>query len=196
MSIQLPLAAFLVVALSASAPAQEKYRVYLGTYTGPMSQGIYQCELNLKDGSLSTATLAGETSSPSFVALHPDKKFLYVTNENSEGLMKTFDISDPGNFKPTASYKAAPNAIVFNLYGPTEATIAFSYFRIDPEEKSTGQRILSISIVGRKPPGCGSGRLRPSGIGAATTSPTATVPLRTVCTARRHAASWTPGGRT
>ena len=63
------------------ASAQEKYRVYLGTYTGKDSKGIYQCELNLKDGSLSPVTLAGETESPSFVAFHPNKKFLYAVNE-------------------------------------------------------------------------------------------------------------------
>lgn len=70
-----------LLAWSSRAQAQEKYRVYFGTYTGPMSKGIYQCELNLKDGSLSAATLAGETSSPSFLAFHPNKKFLYAVNE-------------------------------------------------------------------------------------------------------------------
>ena len=64
------------------AYSQEKLRVYLGTYTGKGSNGIYQCELNLKDGSLSAATLAGETSSPSFLAFHPNKKFLYAVNES------------------------------------------------------------------------------------------------------------------
>ncbi len=93
MSIRLPLAAFLLVAVSASAQAQEKYRVYLGTYTGPMSKGIYQCELNLKDGSLSAATLAGETSSPSFVAFHPNGKFLYAVNEG-EAKVSAFAIDD------------------------------------------------------------------------------------------------------
>ena len=62
--------------------AQEKYRVYVGTYTGNDSKGIYQCELNVKDGSLSAATLAGESSSPSFLAFHPNKKFLYAVNES------------------------------------------------------------------------------------------------------------------
>src|SRR5437868_1266438 len=40
-----------------SAAAEEKpsgkLRVYLGTYTGPKSKGIYTCELDLADGSLS-----------------------------------------------------------------------------------------------------------------------------------------------
>ena len=79
MSFRLSLAAILLIA--ASSQAQEKYRVYLGTYTDKMSKGIYQCELNLKDGSLSAATLAGETNSPSFLAFHPNKKFLYAVNE-------------------------------------------------------------------------------------------------------------------
>ncbi len=93
MSIRIPLAAFLVVAVSASAQAQDKYRVYLGTYTGPMSKGIYQCELNLKDGSLSAATLAGETSSPSFIAFHPSKKFVYAVNEG-DATVSAFSIDD------------------------------------------------------------------------------------------------------
>lgn len=71
---------------AAMASAQEKYRVYLGTYTGKESKGIYQCELNLKDGSLSAATLAGETESPSFLAFHPNKKFLYAVNENKASI--------------------------------------------------------------------------------------------------------------
>lgn len=93
MRFRVSLATFLLVAVSASAQAQEKYRVYLGTYTGPMSKGIYQCELNLKDGSLSAATLAGETSSPSFVAIHPNKKFLYAVNEG-EATVSAFAIDD------------------------------------------------------------------------------------------------------
>lgn len=81
-----PLVALLLVACSA-ASAEEKYRVYLGTYTGRSdgsseSKGIYQCELDLKDGSLSQPVLAGETSSPSFLAIHPNRKFLYAVNED------------------------------------------------------------------------------------------------------------------
>src|SRR5438132_540326 len=79
MRFSLSLAALLFLATFATA--QEKFRVYLGTYTGKVSKGIYQCELDLKDGSLSAATLAGETKDPSFLAIHPNKKFLYAVNE-------------------------------------------------------------------------------------------------------------------
>lgn len=93
MSIRLSLSVFLLLAAFASAQAQEKYRVYLGTYTGEVSKGIYQCELNLKDGSLSPATLAGETGNPSFVAFHPSKNFLYAVNEE-EATISAFAIDD------------------------------------------------------------------------------------------------------
>ncbi len=76
-------ASLLLCPAVASAQAPEKFRVYIGTYTGKVSKGIYQCELDLKDGSLSASpTLAGETKSPSFLAFHPNKKFLYAVNEN------------------------------------------------------------------------------------------------------------------
>lgn len=81
----------LMGAMAMSAQAQEKYRVYFGTYTGKESKGIYQSELNLKDGSLTAATLAGETSSPSFLAFHPNQKFLYAVNE-SDAKVSAFSI--------------------------------------------------------------------------------------------------------
>lgn len=86
MSFRLSLAALFLVAAFSTTHAQQKYRVYLGTYTGKVSKGIYQCELDLKDGSLSEATLAVETSSPSFVAFHPSGKFMYAVNEGTAAL--------------------------------------------------------------------------------------------------------------
>jgi 6-phosphogluconolactonase len=56
-------------------------RVYVGTYTGPKSKGIYQMRLDLAQGSLGTAEVAGETPNPSFLAVHPSRRFLYATNE-------------------------------------------------------------------------------------------------------------------
>ncbi len=81
----------LVVFTAKPAHSQDKFRVYLGTYTDSGSQGIYQCELNLNDGSLSAATLAGESINPSFLAIHPNKKFLYAVNE-SEAMLSSFAI--------------------------------------------------------------------------------------------------------
>jgi 6-phosphogluconolactonase len=56
-------------------------RIYVGTYTGPKSQGIYSLEFSEVGGFSKKATLAAETPSPSFLAVHPSGKYLYAANE-------------------------------------------------------------------------------------------------------------------
>ncbi|HTQ40366.1 MAG TPA: lactonase family protein [Pirellulales bacterium] len=58
-------------------------RVYVGTYTGHGSDGIYQFDLDLATGKPTKPELAGEAVNPSFVALHPSGKFLYSVSEVS-----------------------------------------------------------------------------------------------------------------
>ncbi len=72
----------------AQAPAQDAsagpmVRVYVGTYTAPnnKSRGIYLLELDPATGTLASKGVAAESSSPSFLAIHPNKKFLYAANE-------------------------------------------------------------------------------------------------------------------
>lgn len=68
--------------VQAADPAKtDKLWVYLGTYTNQKSKGIYRCELDLVTGKLSTPMLAVETPSPSFLAIHPNGRFLYAANE-------------------------------------------------------------------------------------------------------------------
>ena len=54
---------------------------YFGTYTGEKSKGVYVSRLDLASGALSRPELAGETASPSFLAVHPSQTFLYAINE-------------------------------------------------------------------------------------------------------------------
>jgi len=75
--------------------ASEKVRIYIGTYTGDQSKGIYVSTLNLKTGALAPAEVAAEVSNPSFVAIHPHRQFLYAVNE----------VSDTGG-KPTGAVTA------------------------------------------------------------------------------------------
>ena len=83
---------FLVLAATAlavsSADAQrrekvsgQKLMIFIGTYTGGGSKGIYRCEFDLKTGRLSEPVLAAETVNPSFLAFHPSNRFLYAVNE-------------------------------------------------------------------------------------------------------------------
>jgi 6-phosphogluconolactonase len=57
------------------------FRVYFGTYTGKDSQGIYQATFDSETGKLSPAELAGEATNPSFLAIHPSKKYLFAVGE-------------------------------------------------------------------------------------------------------------------
>jgi len=60
----------------------KKFRVYFGTYTkAGKSQGIYRSELDMETGNLSEPVLAIETKSPSFLVVHPSKKFVYAVGE-------------------------------------------------------------------------------------------------------------------
>jgi len=55
--------------------------VYIGTYSGPHSKGIYLSRFDRETGKLSAPELAVETKSPSFLAVHPNRRFLYAVGE-------------------------------------------------------------------------------------------------------------------
>jgi len=55
--------------------------VFVGTYTGGDSKGIYRFELNTDTGKASAPSLAAEVTSPSFLAIAPSRKFLYAVSE-------------------------------------------------------------------------------------------------------------------
>lgn len=60
--------------------------LYIGTYTAPKSdsRGIYLLHLDLDSGRLTSQGLAGEAVNPSFLALHPSRRFLYAVGEQAE----------------------------------------------------------------------------------------------------------------
>lgn len=55
--------------------------VYVGTYTGGESRGIYLFQLDPASGTLTARGLAAEISNPSFLAVHPDRQHLYAVGE-------------------------------------------------------------------------------------------------------------------
>jgi len=59
----------------------EELTVYVGTYTSGPEQGIFVCRLNMKTGTLTKVAGTGLGRNPSFVAVHPSRKFLYAVNE-------------------------------------------------------------------------------------------------------------------
>jgi 6-phosphogluconolactonase len=104
------LAATAVAAPPSVAPAlpqgskPQKLMVYVGTYTGAESKGIYLLELDLQSGGLRSLGLAAETVNPSFLAIHPSRRYLYAVTEVAEtggrkgGAVGAFAI-EPGTAK-------------------------------------------------------------------------------------------------
>lgn len=67
----------------APAAAPAVYWVYVGTYTGgARGRGIYLMEFDALTGKLSAPRLAAASSDPSFLAIHPNREFLYAVNES------------------------------------------------------------------------------------------------------------------
>lgn len=66
---------------SVASPILTPLRVYVGTYTGPKSKGIYSFVIDTIDGRLKPEGLAGEVASPAYLAVHPSGRFLYAANE-------------------------------------------------------------------------------------------------------------------
>jgi len=67
---------------AASAPIE--FLVYFGTYTGPKSKGIYVSRFDSASGKPGAPQLAADSPSPSFLAIHPNRRFLYAANEVAE----------------------------------------------------------------------------------------------------------------
>ncbi|MBM3859082.1 MAG: hypothetical protein FJ395_05465 [Verrucomicrobia bacterium] len=79
---------------------KRSYAVYFGTYTRTgKSKGIYRSIFNTETGQLGAPELAAETTNPSFVAIHPSRKFLYAVGELSGqkgGAVSAFAIESSG----------------------------------------------------------------------------------------------------
>jgi len=77
-------AAFAAMPRAGKAASMANYFVYVGTYTGPKSQGIYVYKFETATGKLTSLGLAAESTNPSFLVIHPNERFVYAVNETSE----------------------------------------------------------------------------------------------------------------
>jgi 6-phosphogluconolactonase len=83
-----------------AAPTNSSMPVYIGTYTGAKSKGIYMAQFDPATGKLGAAELAVRTTGPSFLAVHPGGRFLYAVGETSNlggknlGAVRAFRIDE------------------------------------------------------------------------------------------------------
>jgi len=104
-----------------------EYRVYVGTYTDGDSEGIYRLALDRSTGRLTRQGVVSGVTNPSFLAIHPNRRFLYAVNEvgkfrgKSSGAVSAFAIDGKtGDLKflnQHPSGGAAPCHLVVNRSG-------------------------------------------------------------------------------
>jgi len=106
------------VLLMSCSTADHAYLVYVGTYTGHGSDGIYAYRFNPDKGDLSPIGLVAKTDNPSFIAIDSARRFLYAVNETDSfqnqptGAISAFEINkETGKLKllqQISSLGAAP----------------------------------------------------------------------------------------
>lgn len=82
-----------------------KVRFYVGSYADDKNEGIHLVELERSTGKLRKISGTSGIQNPSFLAIHPNKKFLYAVCEVGEfdgkrtGAVAGFAIADDGSLK-------------------------------------------------------------------------------------------------
>ena len=75
---------FVFTGITAAAEMSNNMNVYVGTYTkGTESEGIYRFSLNLETGRAGEVEAAAEIQDPSFLAVHPNQRYLYAVSETA-----------------------------------------------------------------------------------------------------------------
>ena len=105
------------VGAAARAPRVAAQRiVYIGTYTGETSKGIYAFRFDDGSGELTPIGLVAETPSPSFLIASADGRFVYAVNE-----LQTFGGAASGSVTAFAVDRTTGKLTELNAQ-PTEGT--------------------------------------------------------------------------
>ena len=93
-----PYLAALAFSASVAAPASAEPQsgaltVYVGSYTGPKSKGIYMMKMDPATGKLSEPEVAAELASPSFLTIDASRNFLYAVSEENQGVISAYSIA-------------------------------------------------------------------------------------------------------
>ena len=140
------------------APPKGGYLVYVGTYTGPQSKGIYVFHFNPATGQVTDPELAGEIGNPSWLAIDPTRRFLYAVSEynNEKSALSAFGIDRASgkltllNTVPAGGRSAVStwidntgkNALVANYHGGSVAV------RRIKEDGSLGEQTAFVQHTG------------------------------------------------
>jgi 6-phosphogluconolactonase len=107
-----PRAAQTPTSAKATAGGADDWIMFIGTYTTAPSKGIYAYRFQSATGALTplgAAGLAAETENPSFLAVHPNQRFLYAVNEISK-----YEGKDAGSVSAFAIDRATGRLTLLN----------------------------------------------------------------------------------
>lgn len=114
LTITLAWAAFFERRAAMAAPeARSAILVYIGTYTGPKSEGIYVARLDPVTGELTQPLLACNMPNPSFLDISRDHKFLFACGEygpfKAGSAITSFAIKPDGTLEKLSEQPAGGN---------------------------------------------------------------------------------------
>ncbi len=104
-----------------------KMRVYIGTYTNKQKQGIFIFDMDTKTGHLTPSVAGPETPNPTFLAIHPNGKYLYAANEISN-----FEGKDAGS---VSAYAIEANGALTLLNRQSAGGSGTCHIALDPANK-------------------------------------------------------------
>ncbi|MFK5957527.1 MAG: lactonase family protein [Lutibacter sp.] len=96
---------YVVIFLSSCFLQAQNIPLYVGTYTGSDSEGIYYYDFNTKTGKLTHKKLAVKTKNPSFLAYATNRKFIYAVGEvanfntTNSGFVSAFSVTENGQLQ-------------------------------------------------------------------------------------------------
>ena len=73
----------LMLSLISFSSTAQNFNLFVGTYTNSGSKGIYVYRFNAATGKARLVSNTDNAANPSYLALSPDKRFLYVVNETN-----------------------------------------------------------------------------------------------------------------
>lgn len=136
----------------------DEVRFYLGTYTdNPLSQGIYTGTLDERTGHLSPLMLAAKATSPNYLALSPDQKFLYASTLTDDGSIAAFRIEKGGVLSRLNEVFSGGGARHLSVDATGHFVLAANYtggsavgFQVQPDG-SVGRRTAFVQLSGSGP---------------------------------------------
>jgi 6-phosphogluconolactonase len=133
--------------------------LYVGTYTNNAqgSKGIYGWRFDAASGKVTSLGLAAETDSPSWVVVHPNKRFLYAANElpppeagGPTGAVTSFSIDEAtGKLTQVGRVKTNGLAPAHMLVDPSGRWAIVGNYGNGPGNEGTSVAVFAIGPDGK-----------------------------------------------